>query len=778
MSRPTRLAAAVVAALLVAACSDSESTLLAPASQNSELERAIGVSLDAIPRPAGGPEVPLVTAKASLGVTVLDLEDLPPSGGTWQSMYPRNPYHGIIFSGSTPYGRQVGWWDDVGYGTPVSGTHFIFNAYAGDGEWMTLQAPAVFVGAWVANPHSATPTFRFELYRNGVLVATSSAVTLRKAMQWVPSGYAGPVDRIVMRIPSGFWWVMDNLTFHTPNLPPTANAGPDQSVQANVPGAPLASVTLDASGSSDPDGDALTYTWTWDSGSASGPTPTVTLPRGTTTITLKVDDGRYAGTATDQVVVTVTNRSPTADAGPDQTLEATGAWTQVTLAGVGADQDGDPLEFEWKWPGGYAYGATATVALPRGTHTITLTVTDQLRTSVTDEVVVTILNRPPTANAGADLTVPGNVLGAAEARVTLDGSASADPDGDPLAYSWTWSGGSATGVSPTVVLPRGTTAITLTVSDGGATATDEVQVTVTNRTPSAHAGADQTLPANGSGAPLAAVTLDGSASSDPDGDALTYAWTWAGGTAAGVSPTVTLPRGTTALTLTVTDGFGGSATDDVAITVTNRAPEAEAGADQTLEAVGPTTPVSLDGSASTDEDGDALTYSWTWAGGSAEGATLTVELPLGEHVFTLTVDDGNGGRHSDQVRVTIRDTTAPTLSFALLTAELWPANHKMATVARGISAADVVDASVVVAIEVVSNEPDEGLGDGDFPGDVLVVDNGNGTWDIQLRAERSAKGTGRIYAVTVTATDDSGNVTTATGQVKVPLSQGTGNGKK
>ena len=90
----------------------------------------------------------------------------------------------------------------------------------------------------------------------------------------------------------------------------------------------------------------------------------------------------------------------------------------------------------------------------------------------------------------------------------------------------------------------------------------------TNQTPVADAGADQTVAcASASGTP---VTLDGSGSSDPDGDALTYTWTGpfpeGGGTASGVSPTVTLPLGTSRVTLVVSDGQL-SATDTVIIYV-------------------------------------------------------------------------------------------------------------------------------------------------------------------------------------------------------------------
>jgi hypothetical protein len=84
-------------------------------------------------------------------------------------------------------------------------------------------------------------------------------------------------------------------------------------------------------------------------------------------------------------------------------------------------------------------------------------------------LVVEPPNIPPIANPGAARSVPGAM--AAGARVSLDGSASADADGDPLAYRWTGpfpeGGGTVTGVNPTVTLPLGTSQVALVVNDGG-----------------------------------------------------------------------------------------------------------------------------------------------------------------------------------------------------------------------------------------------------------------------------------------------------------------------
>jgi len=91
-------------------------------------------------------------------------------------------------------------------------------------------------------------------------------------------------------------------------------------------------------------------------------------------------------------------------------------------------------------------------------------------------------NAPPVANAGPDQTVEATSPDGAS--VTLDGSDSSD-DGQiqALTYTWDWSGDPATGVNPVVTLPLGTTTVTLTVYDGELSASDTVDITVSDTTP-------------------------------------------------------------------------------------------------------------------------------------------------------------------------------------------------------------------------------------------------------------------------------------------------------
>ena len=185
-----------------------------------------------------------------------------------------------------------------------------------------------------------------------------------------------------------------------------------------------------------------------------------------------------------------------------------------------------------------------------------------------------------------------------------------------------------------------------------------------NQPPVADAGIDQAVDT------LSLVTLDGSLSSDPDGDLpLTYLWTQTAGPPVTLSdptvvtPTFTAPGDPTVLTftLTVTDSLGlASAPDTVVITVTNQPPVADAGLDQSVNTL---TEVTLDGSGSSDPDGDLpLAYLWTQTGGPAVTisdptvVTPTFTAPGDPTVltFTLTVTDSLGlASAPDEVVITV-----------------------------------------------------------------------------------------------------------------------------
>jgi hypothetical protein len=401
------------------------------------------------------------------------------------------------------------------------------------------------------------------------------------------------------------------------------------------------------------------------------------------------------------------------------------------------------------------------------------------------------INHPPTANSGQDLTMGEGSM------VTLDGSASSDPDGDPLQYDWTQIAGTPVALdltdpahpifqAPSVASDGGSMTFQLTVDDGMLTSEpDIVNVTVmdVNHAPVSEAGNDQTVQEG------SAVTLDGSLSYDPDGQPLTIGWTQTGGPPVELSssddarpsftaPTVGPGGETLVFELTVSDGMV-SAQDTVSVVVenVNHAPLADAGADQTKSEGGL---VQLDGSASRDPDGDLLSFHWTQILGSpavlsdpttaAPSFTAPPVGPGGELlVFQLVVGDGPAQSPADQVAITVQNLDDPP-SCSLATADptlLWPPDHKLTEVAiRGVSDPENDEVTVTVT-SVTQDEPTNGLGDGDTGPDAVIQ---SGT--LLLRAERSGNGNGRVYEVNFLADDGKGGSCGGSVWVGVPKSKG------
>jgi len=196
-------------------------------------------------------------------------------------------------------------------------------------------------------------------------------------------------------------------------------------------------------------------------------------------------------------------------------------------------------------------------------------------------------------------------------------------------------------------------------------------------------------------------------------------------------------------------------------------PLANAGPDQTVSCDSSCkAAVTLDGRGSSDPDGDPLTYSWTGPFGTATGPTPVVTLPKGQHQITLTVNDGKGGVASDTVLITVVDRSAPAISRVTASpSTLSQTNHQMVAVTISVSAKDNCDPSVTCRItSVTSNEPENGTGDGDKSPDWTIT----GPLTVSLRAERAAKGKGRIYTINIECVDSSGNRSTSSVQVSVP----------
>ncbi|PJB81712.1 MAG: hypothetical protein CO089_03610, partial [Zetaproteobacteria bacterium CG_4_9_14_0_8_um_filter_55_31] len=257
-------------------------------------------------------------------------------------------------------------------------------------------------------------------------------------------------------------------------------------------------------------------------------------------------------------------------------------------------------------------------------------------------------NKAPTANAGVAQTV--ECTGAASANATLNGGASTDPDGDALLYSWSWSGGSASGVSPTASFPLGTTQVTLTVDDqNGHTATSTTSVKVQDTTPpTVNAGPDVVLEATGPSGTLfdlmAQVTTSDNCCS-PNVQVIN-------------SPPYNL--GVTTVTVRATDCSGNTASDTMLVTVQDTTPP--------LLAVPANVSIEANGVLSTVDLGVALASDLFNPVTISNDAPAT--FPLGTSTVTYTATDHNGLTTTGTQTVTVVDTTAPALTLpANVTAE-------------------------------------------------------------------------------------------------------------
>jgi M6 family metalloprotease-like protein len=151
------------------------------------------------------------------------------------------------------------------------------------------------------------------------------------------------------------------------------------------------------------------------------------------------------------------------------------------------------------------------------------------------------------------------------------------------------------------------------------------------------------------------------------------------------------------------------------------------------------------------------------------------EVPVcgaGEHDITLTITDLAGLSDACTQPVEVIDANPPELTVTFNRDVLWPPNHRLVDITAYVTVEDNCDpAPSFVLTSVSSNEPDNGVGDGNTTGDIQGVEAGTPDTEFQLRSERAGGGDGRIYTVVYTATDASGNTVEQTYFITVPHDQ-------
>ena len=305
-----------------------------------------------------------------------------------------------------------------------------------------------------------------------------------------------------------------------------------------------------------------------------------------------------------------------------------------------------------------------------GEYVLSLRVTDPTSASTPDYVVISISSSdlPPTSSCGED------VVGQVGVATTLDGGASSDPEGAELTFRWSLSSTpECSNMSDMDLFDQGTAmpslipdcdglyVVSLVVSDGLQDSEPDycsVDSRSDNAPPVAESGMGGNLP------PCAEnpFRLSGWESYDPDGDPMTYSWSVVSAPIGAdpevygfeddtaVGPYFTWDKaGAWSFQLQVSDGVQTSSPDVVTYIIggegSNNSPTANAGENQSISVDAPCSyvdgewvcepcpeaSVTVDGTNSTDPDGDTLNFSWSESSGDLSWSGTTT--PVTDLIF-------------------------------------------------------------------------------------------------------------------------------------------------
>jgi uncharacterized repeat protein (TIGR01451 family) len=369
-------------------------------------------------------------------------------------------------------------------------------------------------------------------------------------------------------------------------------------------------------------------------------------------------------------------------------------------------------------------------------------------------------NKAPIANAGLDQTIE---CSGGEAFVTLDGSASSDPDGDtPLSFQWS-EGATVLGTGQTlnVNLSLGSHTVTLTVTDpSGDSSQDTVVVNVVDTT-----APIVTAP------PAVSVTTgpNASACGTVVGDAVLGTATAADScegslevTRTGVPAGNFFPVGTTIVTYTAIDAAGNTGTATQVVTVVDNTPPSitpPANVGVPSDA-GSCSAIVNPGMATASDNCNGVSVTGT----RSDNQPLDAPYPVGTTTITWTATDAANNTASATQTITVKDTQAPSLSSSVTVRTMGPPfNHALINVGLAALFSDNCPGLGPLQVSVFSDEDD---GTGTHSPDAVNI--GLGT--LKLRRERDGDSDGRVYLIVVKAIDASGNTAVSCSTVTVPLS--------
>lgn len=449
------------------------------------------------------------------------------------------------------------------------------------------------------------------------------------------------------------------------------------------------------------------------------------FPLGTTTVTCSATDS--FATTTGQFLVVVADTTPPVITVPASFVSASGTVTYSVSATDNLDGPVavtcDPLS-----------GST----FPVGITTVQCVAEDAHANVGHASFQVSVTPPPPPT-----LTLPGNFSVFANF-----------PDGAQVTYEVSADEQASIVCNPPSgsKFPMGNTTVTCTATNQfGGQSTGSFVVTVFTFAPTLTLPADITAEATGPNG--AAVTYTATATDGFDGTVPVTCTPLSGST---------FPLGTTTVQCSATNSHGGTATGSFNVTVRDTTPPAlTLPSNITAEATGPNGAAVTYTATATDLVDGSVTPTCTPASGST--------FALGTTTVQCSATDAHHNTSTGSFTVTVVDTTPPQILDVKATpSTLWPPNHKMVDIAVAVTAVDLVDPNPTNQIvSVTSNQPVNGTGDGDTAPDWVIT----GPLTLQLRSER-ASGQDRVYTITVSSTDFSGNTSTSTVEVKVTQTKG------